>query len=306
MALALRALSWQARRWGGVLLFITGLHVHAQMPGSTRCDSIVTASRVDSVPVNVFIRSLRLDGELQLDQSTLISQTVASAFVAPRPLRLSVFSGASQMRVLRRLTIDTVAGLRAPTIAGVYRFTTTKEKLAGHVETVRTSLVPGFDSAAVEAIVGAMNVAEVRWPRDESDADSVRLEVRFTTDSMTGALRLATGDFPRMPVVDAVPNRDNPPPLFPASAKDDSLLAGEVVLRFVVDQSGAVVPGTIEVARASRLDFLKSALESLPVQRFSPATIRGCPVAQVVDYSFSFVLPAANTKPPSLAPPPRD
>jgi len=166
------------------------------------------------------------------------------------------------------------------------------------VETLRTALVPGFDSAAIEAIKFASSLREVRSPRD--DADSLRVEVRFSPDSMSGAYRLATADFPRMPVVDAVPNRDNPPPEFPASAKEDSLVAGEVVLRFVVDASGHAAPGTVEVARASRVDFLQAALASLPAQRFSPASIRGCAVAQVVDYSFSFVLPS-DGKPPSAA-----
>jgi hypothetical protein len=206
------------------------------------------------------------------------------------------------MRALRRLTTDSVGGLRAPTLTGVYRYSATKARLAGPVETLRTALVPGFDSAAIEAIKIASTLSEVRSPRD--DADSVRVEVRFSPDSLSGAYRLATADFPRMPVVDAVPVRDNPPPEFPASAKEDSLVTGEVVLRFVVDASGHAAPGTVEVARATRVDFLQAALASLPAQRFSPASIRGCSVAQVVDYSFSFVL--QDGKPPSVALPVRD
>lgn len=270
----------------------------AQTSAAARCDSVVAAARMDSLPVAIFIRSVRIGGDLDLDQSLFITRAIASAFIPPRPFRLSVFSGPSQMRALRRLTTDSVGGLRAPTVTGVYRYSATKDRLLGRIETLRTSLVPGFDSAAIEAIGIATNLREVRSPRD--DADSVRVEVRFSPDSMIGAYRLATADFPRMPVVDAVPNRDNPPPEFPASAKEDSLVGGEVVLRFVVDASGRAAPGTVEVARASRIDFLQAALASLPAQRFSPASIRGCAVAQVVDYSFSFVLPT-DGKPPSVA-----
>ena len=267
-------------------------------PATSRCDSVVAASKVDSTLVAIFVRAVRLDGQLQPGQSRFIAQMVASAFVPPRPFRMSVFSGASQMRVLRRVEHDSPVELRSPTITGVYRYTTTRDALTGRIETLRTSLVPGFDSAAMDAIHSATTLADVR-SMTENDADSMRVEVRFSTDSVGEAYRIAAASFPRMPVSDAVPRRDNPPPEFPASARADSITTGEVVLRFVVDQSGQVTPGTIEVSRATNLEFLRSALASLPAQRFAPAMIRGCPIAQLVDYSFSFVLPEAALKPPS-------
>lgn len=272
--------------------------LEAQTRGSTRCDSVVAASKIDAVPVAIFVRTYRVGGELQRGQSRFISETIASAFVAPRPFQLSVFSGAPQMRVLRRLATDSAAEPRAPTLTGVYRYTSTKDSLVGRIQTLRTSLVPGFDEAAAEAIGAAATVPDVR-STVPGDGDSMYVEVRFSTDSSTDSYRLATGDFPRMPIVDAVPRRDNPAAEFPASAKADSVTTGEVVLRFVVNQAGSVMPGTVEALRASGLDFLKAALNSLPAQHFAPANIRGCPVAQVVDYSFSFVLPAAaDAKPP--------
>lgn len=270
----------------------------AQTADSARCDSVVNASKIDTVPVAIFIRTYRIGGELQRGQSLFISQTIASAFTAPRPFRLSVFSGAPQMRVLRRLATDGAAEPRAPTTTGVYRYKSTKDSLVGGIQTLRMSLVPGFDDAAVDAIRVAATVADVR-SMAEGDMDSMRVEVRFSTDSSADSYRLAAGNFPRMPVIDAVPRRDNPPAEFPASARADSMTTGEVVLRFVVDRSGNVMPGTVEVSRASSIDFVRAALKSLPAQRFTPATIRGCPVAQVVDYSFSFMLPAADAKPPA-------
>jgi hypothetical protein len=263
----------------------------------SQCDSVVAASRVDSIPVGIFVRTVRLDGPLQAGQSKFISETIASAFVAPRPFRLSVFSGAAQMRVLRRVDRDSAGELRAPTITGVYRYTTTRDALKGGVETLRLSLVPGFDSAARAAIRSATAASDVR-SMAEGDADSMRVEIRFSTDSLSESFRIAAAEFPRMPVIDAVPRRDNPAPEFPASARAEGLTTGEVVLRFVVDPSGQVAPGTIEVSRATSIDFVRAALVALPAQRFGPATIRGCPVAQVVDYSFSFVLPASGDKPP--------
>ncbi len=282
---------------GVIWMLMTPWGLGAQVPAQTRCDSIVAASRVDSVPVSIYIRTARLDGALQVENAYFISQTIASAFIAPRPFRVSVFSGASQMRVLRRLSPDSAGGLRAPTLTGVYRYSATKQRLNGRTEVLRTSLVPGFDSAAIDAIRSATTLKEVR-DRPDGDLDVIRLEVRFSTDSALGAVRLAVADFPRMPVIDAVPNRDNPAPEFPDSAKSYGLTTGEVVMRFVVDPSGEVTPATLEATRVTSLEFLRAALTALPMQRFSPATIRGCPIAQVVDYSFSFVLPTADGKPP--------
>lgn len=268
----------------------------AQTAAPSRCDSIVAAARVDSIPIALFISAVRLDGELVEGQGQTIARNIASAFVPPRPFRISVFAGGSQMRALRRLAPDTVGELRAPTVIGVYRYAMTRDGLKRPVETLRTSLVPGLDSATAEAIGFAVSFNDVR--AIAGDADSMRVDVRISTDSTTGAIRFVSADFPRMPVVDAVPSRDNPPAEFPVAAKEDSISSGEVVLRFVVLPSGDVAAGTIEVARATTLDFLRSALRSLPAQHFSPATIRGCPVSQLVNYAFSFVQPP-DGKPPS-------
>jgi TonB family protein len=94
-----------------------------------------------------------------------------------------------------------------------------------------------------------------------------------------------------MPVIDAMPRRDNPPAAFPEDEKADSVTSGEVVLRFVVDRTGTPDLATIELVRATSLSFARAAVMALPSQRFEPATIRGCAVAQAVDYSFGFVLP---------------
>jgi len=104
-------------------------------------------------------------------------------------------------------------------------------------------------------------------------------------------------DFPRMPVVDAVPFRNNPPAAFPEVEKLDSASRGEVVLRFVVDRAGLPAMETIEVVRATAMTFLRAALTVLPDQRFTPARINGCAVAQEIYYPFSFVMPAS---PPAL------
>jgi hypothetical protein len=94
-----------------------------------------------------------------------------------------------------------------------------------------------------------------------------------------------------MPVVDAVPVLGNPAPAFPDAERRDSVAAGEALLRFVVVHHGIPILSTVEDVRASSVSFLRAALAILAAQRFTPATVRGCPVAQQVDYLFSFALP---------------
>lgn len=283
----------RGRVWLGALLLCSARVVAGQQPvvrDSTKCDSVVAAAHVDSVDVGLFISAMRSDGgELSASQTQLISGVIGGDFTPPRPFRLTVFSGPARMRSMRLVSSDTAIALRAPNLTGVYRFVATKAAGVTRIMTVRASLMPGFDSAAATSIREAGYIGGILVP--PPDEDSMRVEVRFSTDSSAGARRLVAAFFPRLPVVDAVPRLDNPAAVFPEDAKRDSVTMGEVVLRFVVDRGGDPALETIEVIRATSLSFLKSALVALPLQRFTPATVRGCAVAQLVEYPFSFVAP---------------
>jgi hypothetical protein len=262
----------------------------SQATDTTRCDSIVAAARADSVPVTVFLAVRRIDGAaLPVMQAQVIGDYIRAAFVPPSPFRLTTFAGPARMRVLRPIASDTVPDLRAPTITGVYRFTASKRATSVAPRIMRASLIPGFDSAAIAAIVEMARVRDLLAPPENDD--SMRVDVRVSTDSTADAHRMIAATFPRMPVIDAVPKRDNPAAAFPEDERADSVTSGEVVLRFVVDRSGTPDMATIELVRATSLSFARAAVVALPSQRFAPATIRGCAVGQEIDYSFSFVLP---------------
>jgi hypothetical protein len=263
-------------------------------PDSARCDSIVAAARVDSVPLGLFFTANSTNGlELPLGQQRVITWAVATAFMAPSPLTVGVFDGPAEMRTLRRRRAGEATELRTPSITGVYRFTSTKTEAIASVKTVRASLVTDLDAAMIAAIREASIIREVvELP---PDVDSMRVEVRISTDSGVGSVRAKTLYVPRTPVVDAVPARDNPLPILPGAALSDS--AEEVLLRFVVGPSGLPTPATVELARGRSAALVRAALEALPAQLFSPATIGGCAVSQVVYYSISFAAAAEKTSP---------
>jgi periplasmic protein TonB len=67
-------------------------------------------------------------------------------------------------------------------------------------------------------------------------------------------------------------------------------IEGTVVARFVVDTSGRVERGSIEIARADHPLFDQSVREALNRMRFAPAEAGGRRVRQLVEQPFSFAL----------------
>jgi len=277
-----------------VFLLVAGLQVAAAQDtahvGTNRCDSIVAAAHVDSVDVTIGARAFVMGGEgatLSAAQEEALIRAIVSAFAPPRPFRLSVFeSGLPAMRTLK--TTPTRTALRAPTVTGVYRFVLRGDRSVSDIVVSRVSLIPGFDSAVVGAIelTGRLKFL----PQLGDDVKQVRIELRLSTESMPRSYPVLIAKFPRMPVADAAANADNPPPEYPAAERADSV-EGDAVLRFIVDAWGRPVLNTVMLVRATSPGFVAAALAALPGQRFSPATIGGCSVAQIVEYPFSFLLP---------------
>lgn len=255
---------------------------------SLRCDSIVasTAGVVDSVSAVVFVSVAEIRGdEMTYDQRELIESRIARAFVPPTPFALSVFEGPALAPALRISSgVDTLGVPRGASISGTYRVEVTERGAVSEPEVVRSSLMRGLDSALVRAIRAAAKVGTGFRP---VSGDRWRLEIRVSGDSADGARRLAQGTFPRMRVRDAVP-ASKERPAFPEEARADSLDHGEVVLRFVVDRDGAPALETVELVRSVEAPFVRAALRALANQKFRPATIRGCPVAQLIEFPFIF------------------
>ncbi len=275
----------------GALLAEAATPAYAQAAAgmdSARCDSIIAASVRDSVPVGLFILVARTDGELDPARIAMIATEIASSFVPPSPFRLSVFSGPGRMRSFRPLATDTVPSLREPTLTGTYRVTADADGTVRALARLRASLMIGFDSAAAAAIRETDATGLLRPPAGD---DSMRIVVRLSTDSVIGSQRMISARFPRMPVIDAVPLAGNPGGEFPEEALRDSIVSGDVVMRFVVDRGGEPVLATVEIVRTTTMAFARAALVALPRQRFTPATIAGCAVAQTIDYAFNFTAP---------------
>lgn len=267
-------------------------NARAQHADSTQCDSIVFAARRDSVKTALYLSVSSLDVETSGEHRRIMATAIGTAFVPPRPFRIAVFSGPAQMRTFRRMGADTLTELRAPSVTGIYRFSSTGNDSTSQPEVIRASLIPGFDAAALDAIRAALRITGAFIP--PPGMASMQLEVRIASDSAPNALKIVEAIFPRIPVVDAVPFADNAPAKLPMAAGDDSTRRFDVMLRFVVDRAGLPALETIEVIRGSSLSYVREAFRALPKQRFTPARVNGCAVAQVVSYPFAFVWPPAG------------
>ena len=63
---------------------------------------------------------------------------------------------------------------------------------------------------------------------------------------------------------------------------------GEVLAQFVVDTTGRVLPETFKVLKSTHDLFTQAVMNALPGMRFTPATIAGVPVRQLVQRPFYF------------------
>jgi len=69
-------------------------------------------------------------------------------------------------------------------------------------------------------------------------------------------------------------------------------IAGEVVVRFIVDPSGHARPGSVQVLSSTHPSFTRAVLEALRTATFDPARVGGIAVPQVVQQPFTFSLEA--------------
>lgn len=65
-------------------------------------------------------------------------------------------------------------------------------------------------------------------------------------------------------------------------------VTGEVVVRFIVDPTGNVRPGSVAVLRANHPSFARTVTEALRTMKFVPARVGGIPVPQWVEQPFTF------------------
>ena len=86
----------------------------------------------------------------------------------------------------------------------------------------------------------------------------------------------------------------NKAPQFPRELRAAGI-EGEMIAAFVVDSTGRPIPSTFKVVKSSHDLFTKSVADALPELRFTPASIGGKKVAQLVQMPFVFSIAPRDT-----------
>ena len=266
-------------------------------PSAGTCDSVLRAARADSVPITARVYLTRRDGEtLPPRARLLLADAILMRFEPPKPLQLPVFGpGPAELRILRR---ETLAGdsltIREPVVYGLYTFTIRRSGGVDGIATRTPTMVPGFDERITAAIRSASADSALAAIGHALDRDSLVLDLKVTTGPEDTRRRvppatLFAATFPRLRLVDAKPLPPAPVPQYPEDERDDGR-DGDVLLRVVVDGSGAPVISTLEVLHATSSAFALAAAKTLARYHFAPAHVGACTVPQVVLLPFWFSL----------------
>jgi hypothetical protein len=225
----------------------------------------------------------------------LVLESFLAHFSAPVPLQLPVFAaGPVRLRMLRKESLGDSLTIREAIVYGEYRFTLHRSGPATAVAAGIPSIVPGFDAAVLAAIRASVVDSTLLSVPRAMDEDSIPFDLRVTTGAEDSRVRVPpvtvfTAAFPRVRLVDAKPAGNVPLPAYPDEERDDGP-DGEVVLRVIVDASGAPLIPTLEVLRATSPAFALSAARALARYHFTPAHVGACAVPQVVELPFWFSL----------------
>jgi TonB family protein len=252
------------------------------------CDSSAIKTPVRSGSV---IISVALHGSpwvrVPKSYAELLLEEIASRVALPTPLFLPVFGGAPDA-VGRRDR----AKLTAPTAALQFRLTLRRDGSLVWLDQTQRSLSPALDGALENAIRQADSARTLPPVPKELRGDTVVMFITLSAGDKAeaGARPIARAQVPVVRLTSPVrPRSGNPPYRYPQALRMAGV-TGEVLLQFVVDQSGRPVPGTYRIVSASHAEFAAALLEVLPTHRFTPARVGDCPVMQLVQAPFSFNL----------------
>ncbi|MFL5575522.1 MAG: energy transducer TonB [Gemmatimonadaceae bacterium] len=161
---------------------------------------------------------------------------------------------------------------------------------ASGVRITTTDGLPQIDSAAVRAVRAADSArAFAPFPEELLDT-TIAVDVRIGLGRRKRgvALPLFPVALPWVkPTRPVVPRPRQPAPVYPRAAIQ-GLVESDVLVQFIVDESGRVAPGTVHVERAEYREFVQAVLDVLPQYRFTPAELNGCPVKSLVQLPFEF------------------
>ena len=228
---------------------------------------VLTLSAVPSAPVS--------DMSVTAAAERALVMEMQEAFVPPDTLNLWPFPG----------TAIVPNGSTISSLGGSLGITIRDGQVTGRVWTVepralfRHAIVQAMDRAVAS---DAFRAAAAALPGGRADF-TIRIQTSGTEDPVGVVLYRAR--VPYLEITEPARRLGGPNPEWPKGAGRTNAY---VDLEFVVNEIGGLVPGGFWVIGYSDPRFIASATRAIEGGTYSPATIMGCPVRQLVNQRISF------------------
>jgi hypothetical protein len=174
-------------------------------------------------------------------------------------------------------------------LAGEVRFSLMRDASIEDVRLLESTDSPELDAALLQAVArAAADHALAPLPSGMS-GKPLEFAVRASTvkDSTIASLPVMRVALPYLRVDEPVQVISIPTPEWPRAARN--LKVEDVLdLQYVVDEFGHMLPGSLRVLRGGYREFGEAAAGALEKAEFTPAKVRGCPVAQLVQQRIRF------------------
>jgi len=276
-----------ARRW---LIAAAALSVLAAAPRLTAAQAADSASCLakqlpagsvqDTVMVDV--RTLP-DSTLSVDYERLLLEGVAEEFHAPSSTAMPVFNH-------WRVNGSTTFNLAGAQVEGEVGFDVDAKGQISHVVLTASTLEPELDDSLTKAVLRLAASGLVPPPPavPRTGRAFVLLSIRsarglspivrplYRERAQLFALSQDLAELPNNPPIDY--------PILPAEAN----VGDSVVVDFVVDETGSVMPGTTRYLRGHYLNFMRALGRGVSRFRFQPAMIGPCPIKMRWEYTYVF------------------
>jgi TonB family protein len=281
--------------------------IFAQQPiaaDSARCATALNAATPDSAIVEEDALFFPFDTTRKLPNSyaEMLGQGIRQMLVLPRPLGIDTYDDRAGLA-------KSDAGSKQYASVALRSFYRLALHRDGHLTSMR--VVGGanneaFDRAVVAAVV-ALDSSGMMPPAlgfDDSFAgDTLDLRLTITNGSVTSTRSKGQPRAPqpgvtplfrlRVPILPVdkplAAETGNPHPRYPPSMRNRGI-EGEVRLEFLVRADGSVDLRSVQIRKATALEFASAAVEVMPRWRFSPLEVAGCKVASLTQMPFVFGL----------------
>ena len=223
------------------------------------------------------------DSSLSVDYERLVLEGVAEEFHPPSRTAVPVFNH-------WRVGGGTAFNEAGAQIEGEVGFDLDARGRIAHVTVTASTLEPALDDSLTQAVrrlaASGLVPAPPAVPRTGRAYVLVGIRSARGLSSIVRPLyREQAQLFPLTQDLTELPN--NPPIDYPI-LPDEANVGDSVVVDFVVDETGSVMPGTTRYLRGHYLDFMRALGRGVSRYRFQPAMIGTCPIKMRWEYTYVF------------------